>query len=237
MKKQRSDTRQTRRRLLAAASEVFAEKGFWAATNADICKKAKVNPAAVNYHFISKENLYVEAWKYSFERSIRAHPVDGGVRPESTPEERLHGRIMSFIQRITDPETHDLEIMHKETVNPTGLLAETITKAIEPIDQELKLVIQELLGGSASEQQVLFCFISIMSQCLGFMMHLRASKNAPVFQPTSLPQLGLDVKKVADHITQFSLAGISRLCEQAVRNQEGFKKDEPRSNAVPGEED
>jgi AcrR family transcriptional regulator len=235
MKKQRSDSRETRRRLLAAASEVFAEKGFWEATNADICEKAKVNTAAVNYHFISKENLYVETWKYSFERSIRAHPVDGGVSPDSTAQERLHGRIKSFIQRITDPETHDLEIMHKEVVNPTGLLAETITKAIEPIDQGLKLVIQELLGSSASEQQVLFCFISIMSQCLGFVMHLRASKNAPGFQPTSLPQLGINVEEVADHITQFSLAGINRLCEQALRKRESSKRDESRGNTGPGE--
>ena len=65
-KRQRKDAKETRRRLLAAAAEVFAEKGFWEATHAEICRKAKANTAAVNYHFGTKECLYVEAWRHSF---------------------------------------------------------------------------------------------------------------------------------------------------------------------------
>ena len=33
-------------------------------------EKAHCNSASVNYDFVSKENLYVEAWKYSFAKSI-----------------------------------------------------------------------------------------------------------------------------------------------------------------------
>ena len=67
MKRERSDARETRRRILSAASKAFAEKGFWEASSAYICKKANVNSAAINYHFGSKENLYVKAWEYSFQ--------------------------------------------------------------------------------------------------------------------------------------------------------------------------
>lgn len=49
MKKQRIDGLETRHRLLEAAGMVFAEKGFWETTNADICRKASVNTASVNY--------------------------------------------------------------------------------------------------------------------------------------------------------------------------------------------
>ena len=42
-------------KLLAAAGDVFIEKGFRDATVAEICARAEANISAVNYHFGSKE--------------------------------------------------------------------------------------------------------------------------------------------------------------------------------------
>ena len=53
----------TRQRLLQAAGQLFAEKGYEGASVRDICKKAQANFAAVNYHFHDKERLYIEAVK------------------------------------------------------------------------------------------------------------------------------------------------------------------------------
>jgi AcrR family transcriptional regulator len=47
----------TRERILAAARQVFAERGFDAGTVRDITDLASVNTAAINYHFRSKEEL------------------------------------------------------------------------------------------------------------------------------------------------------------------------------------
>jgi AcrR family transcriptional regulator len=224
MKKQRTDGQETRQRLLAAASEVFAEKGFWETTNADICERAKANTAAVNYHFGSKEDLYIEAWKYSFEKSIKAYPPDGGVLPEATVQERLRCRILSFMQRIADPQAHGFEIIHKEMASPTGLLTETIEKAIGPIDKDFKSIFQELLGNKASEQQVLFCQMSVMGQCFGPMLHLRHSKAEPSTpRPRELP-LDFDIEELAEHITQFSLVGINGIRQETEKTQRNSKK-------------
>src|SRR4030042_4462080 len=98
MKKPRSDAINTRLSLLEAASEVFGKKGFWSATHEEICSKANANTAAINYHFSSKENLYVEAWKYSFIKSMEKHPPEGGALPGDPVENRMRGRILSFLQ-------------------------------------------------------------------------------------------------------------------------------------------
>jgi AcrR family transcriptional regulator len=201
-RKQRRDARETRQRLLAAASEVFAEKGFWETTHVEICAKARINTAAVNYHFGGKENLYVEAWKHSFEQSVKAHPPDGGVGPEAPAVERLRGRILAFMHRMADPNNHEVEIMHKEMANPTGLLAEVLLQAIEPMRQALRSIVRELLGDAASEQQVSFCEMSLMSQCFGPMLHLRharldrlwslASRSWPITSRDSLWRASLE---------------------------------------------
>ena len=132
MRKQRIDGQDTRRRLLQAASEIFADKGFQRSTIAGICRRAGANVAAANYHFGGKENLYVEAWRFAFQKSLDAHPPDGGVPSDAPAEERLRGTISSIMRRITDPESHDLDIMHKEIANPTGLLHEARKDAMEP---------------------------------------------------------------------------------------------------------
>ena len=48
----------TKNRIISAAIEEFAEHGYHAATIRDICKRAGVNIAAINYHFSGKAELY-----------------------------------------------------------------------------------------------------------------------------------------------------------------------------------
>jgi AcrR family transcriptional regulator len=57
----------TRERVLEAACQIFADKGFHNTTVADICEKAEANIAAVNYHFGDKESLYDAVWHHAFE--------------------------------------------------------------------------------------------------------------------------------------------------------------------------
>src|SRR4030042_1476603 len=102
MKVQRKGAAKTPKSLLAAASEVFAEKGYRDATIAKICKRAGANIAAVNYHFGDKETLYKEAWRHSFSESLKAYAPDGGVSADAEPEQRLRGYIVAFLRRIAD---------------------------------------------------------------------------------------------------------------------------------------
>jgi AcrR family transcriptional regulator len=214
MRKQRKDATQTRLSLLAAASEVFAEKGFWESTHAEICRKAKANTASVNYHFGSKQNLYAEAWKYSFARSMEAYPPDGGIAPGAPVEERLRGRILALMHRIGDPDNREFEIMHKEMANPTGFLTEAIRQVIEPMQRDTRSIIKELLGDGASDQQVCLCEMSVMGQCFGPMLRLRHARLAPdVPAPGPLP-FDLGVEELADHVLRFSLAGVRGIREK-----------------------
>lgn len=54
------DSELTRKKLLYAAGELFAEKGFSSVTVREIVAKAQTHLSAMNYHFKSKEVLYKE---------------------------------------------------------------------------------------------------------------------------------------------------------------------------------
>lgn len=53
----------TRQRILGAAEELFAERGFAGASLRQVTTAANVNLAAVNYHFGSKDNLIEEVFR------------------------------------------------------------------------------------------------------------------------------------------------------------------------------
>ncbi len=208
MKKPRSDAQKTRLRLLEAASEIFGNKGFWGATHEDICKKAKANAAAINYHFGNKENLYAEAWKHAFEKSIKKHPPEGKALPDDPADKKIRGRIESFFQRLADPEAYDVDIMLKEIANPTGFLLGVIMEAIEPIDRVFKSVLGEAIGKGATREQIDFCHMSISGLCFGPMLHLRSiSKKCEAPKPGFM-HLNLEVEELADYTIRFSMAGI-----------------------------
>ncbi len=49
----------TRERILLVALDVFSEHGYDGTTTREICKRADVNVAALNYHWGSKERLWI----------------------------------------------------------------------------------------------------------------------------------------------------------------------------------
>jgi len=207
-----AETNQTgdiQQRLLEAARLTFAEKGYHHGTVAEICERAGANIAAVNYYFRSKDNLYVEAWRQTFARSVSKHPPDGGAPATAPPEDRLRGRIRAIVERIADPKSHEFDIVHKEFANPTGLLSEAMIQAIEPIQRGMTAVVQELLGPSVSSQQVMLCEKSIMTQCIHFLMSERFQQTLPESVRLPLPPPpNVDPQTLADHIFRFCLAGL-----------------------------
>lgn len=217
----RSDGNQTRRKLLEAAGAVFAARGYRAATTAEICRRAHANIAAVNYHFRSKEQLYVEAWRHAFERGIRAYPPDGGLSAGAPAGERLRGQIDALVRRILDPASIDLDIAHHEMAEPTGLLAEVMRRSFEPLHRRFMAIVRELLGRGVTEQEVRLCTMSIDAQCFMPLVHERRRRAAHARGRAAAPLLpAADAAMLADHICAFSLAGLRgrrRLAHRGVR--------------------
>jgi AcrR family transcriptional regulator len=205
----RADTHQ---RLLEAAGEVFAERGFRAATVREICQRAKANLAAVNYHFGDKESLYAAVLQYTLRHALQKYPPTLGLSAEATPEERLRAFIRSFLLRLLDeglPAWHG-KLMAREMAEPTQVLDVLVEAVIRPDAELLIAIVRDLLGRGAKPRRLLRCAASIIGQCL-FYEHCRPVimrlDPEQTFTPQALDQL-------ADHITQFSLAALRQFVQE-----------------------
>ena len=58
----------TRERVLKAAQRLFADHGYKDTTVRAVVTRARVNQAAINYHFGGKDGLYREVLRAGFER-------------------------------------------------------------------------------------------------------------------------------------------------------------------------
>jgi TetR/AcrR family transcriptional regulator, regulator of cefoperazone and chloramphenicol sensitivity len=206
-----TDLPETKRRLLEAAGEVFAEQGYKAATIRDICKRADANIAAVNYHFGDKENLYRETIRYAqICQGDTDFPLE--VRPEGRqPKDvRLRGYIAAFLGRILDhgrPSWHT-QLMAREMVDPTHVLDEIVRDKIRPHQALLLSIVRDYLGPDADPDLARHCGSSVLGQIL-FFHHAR-----PVIQrlmPETFDPQRID--GLARHIFDFSHAALTRLAE------------------------
>ena len=112
----------TRQRIMGAAEALFAERGFAAASLRQVTAAAKVNLAAVNYHFGSKNNLIEEV----FRRRL---------------DELSHRRL----ERLA-------ELAKSDTLSLEGLLDAFITPALElSLDREGGSVFMRVLARAFAE--------------------------------------------------------------------------------------
>jgi AcrR family transcriptional regulator len=222
MKVQREDSVRTRKSLLDAASEVFAQKGYHDATIAEICERARANLAAVNYHFRDKETLYKEAWRHSFSESVRTHPPDGGVSDSAPPEDRLRGQVTALLHRIADENNKEFLFVQKELANPTGLLEEVMREEIHPLHEKMESLVRELLGPRCSDMQVRFCAISIISQCINPAVEMRGRKE--MREGKEGPPGIDDIEAYSEHVVKFSLSGIHALRNETQKERRNFER-------------
>jgi hypothetical protein len=101
-----------------------------------------------------------------------------------------------------------------ELVNPTGLIQDAWHDLIEPRRRRLHAMIRKIIGPDAEELAVLFCEQSIVSQCRALFIIKQSDLEYMLGRRLS-PEL---IHRLADHIADFSLAGIEAVGRQHIRH-------------------
>ena len=205
---------ETRERLLTAATRLFAEQGFDAVTVRDICRRASANVAAVNYHFGGKVGLYEQVMDSAI-RIMQATTEEArrqGVR--KTPDEQLRIYVHVFITRVAAGSggTWIHQLMMREISNPTPALDMVIDQVIRPRMTFLSGIVAELTGRQPDDARVMSCAFSVHAQCAALINHRIAERVNAAFAMT--PDR---IEETIDHITRFSLAGISAIAHPRKR--------------------
>lgn len=200
----------SRKKILDAALEIFSQKGYKSATVREICKKAGVNIALINYHFTSKKSLYMELVDSIMSDVAGKYPVAGYVKPDMTRDDKLKGIITLLVMRAfgTDGISKTkmrLQLINREILEPTDAMRLTMINRIKEVKSAAIGVVREFLP-EASEDEIKLCVLSIISQCFYPVFAMEAMKLAEL--PNDVTHENF-YEMLIDHISSFVKAGMA----------------------------
>ncbi|MBU1002816.1 MAG: TetR/AcrR family transcriptional regulator [Proteobacteria bacterium] len=206
----------TKDRILAAASDVFAEFGFEKATVRDICSRAGANVAAVNYHFRDKKDLFLlvlSAWKRSAQEQ---YPLDMGLGEDAGDELLIGAFYRSMLRRIL-LATPDSTNSYRRAKVFMHQLSDGLFRDLEEgcenhrqMFEHLAPIVGRLLG-KAAPTELNGCLDSIIGQVLTYFVGYVMDPNE--FQSLRSEE---EIDRVARHMTLFTLGGIRAVKESLV---------------------
>lgn len=194
----------TRERLLTEGARLFAAHGYARVTVRDICRAARANVAAINYHFQGKLGLYDAVVQSAIDqmRTTTATIIEAGRG--QAPERQLMTFIAIFLQRVTATRDNWIhQLMMRELNEPTAALERVVQQVIEPRMKYLAGVIADLLGCRPDDPRVRRSVTSVQLQCLAAI-----DRKLPL---NSVPTTTQAVADLADHIARFSIGGVTAL--------------------------
>ena len=227
--------RETRERLLDAATRLFAERGFAKVTVRDICLKARANVAAVNYHFGGKAGLYDQVVTTAIQTMQTTTTAARAAGERRHPREQLTAYISVFLTRVVEARDSWIhQLMRHELTDPTPAFDRVVDEVIRPRTDYLAEVIAAILECRRDDERVEQCLFSVQSQILGLMKHPVAARMLQEPEMTAAR-----VGAMAKHITQFSLAGLREIARSRassgqrakVKGQRAGQRDRYRSRA------
>ncbi|HXP80539.1 MAG TPA: CerR family C-terminal domain-containing protein [Verrucomicrobiae bacterium] len=199
----------TRDKLIEAAGQVFAERGYRAATIREICRRAGANVAAVNYTFGDKMSLYTEVLRHSMRAAGQAAAMsaalDSSLSPEGTIRGVIRARLMSLCQGPR-PDWHIRLVMH-EFSHPTPAMGRVVDEGMRPIYDRVRKAVAAIIGLPLDHETTRLSVNSIVGQILFYTF------SQPVLARLQ-PELKLtpdQLDRIADHIAEFSLAYLKKV--------------------------
>jgi AcrR family transcriptional regulator len=195
----------TRTKLLDAAGQVFAESGFQAATVREICARAGVNIALVNYHFGDKLELYTEVLRHSVGASENGI-INKAIASTAPPREAFRELIHAMLVRVcrSDRPGWHFQLMMHEFAQPTPAVAIVIDETMRPVYDRFRELIGCMIELPVDHDRVRLSTHSVISQVVHY-------KHAGRIVSRVWPELELNperIEQIAAHITDFSLAGL-----------------------------
>ncbi|HEY3131343.1 MAG TPA: CerR family C-terminal domain-containing protein [Acidobacteriota bacterium] len=205
----------TRSKLLEAAREVFAERGYYRTTIRQICSHARTNIAAVNYHFGGKLGLYTAVLRQSV-GSAQNEAIHKAFDQDAAPEEILRQVIRARLNEACGSDRFNwrFRLMVHELAQPTPAMSRVIDETMRPIYNRLRELVGAIIHLPRDHEKTRLCTHSIIGQ----VAHYAHSRRVLARLWPELKMTPEQLEKIANHIAEFSLAYLRAASSVPPRN-------------------
>ena len=152
------------RRLLIAAVEAFAERGYHATTTRDIAGRAGMSPAALYIHYKTKEELLHRISRIGHEKALEILRTAAGR--EGSAAERLADAVGSFVRWHAGGRTTARVVQYElDSLGPDARAE--ILALRRQVDAEVRGIVEDgVADGSFDVADVKGTTLAILSLCI-----------------------------------------------------------------------
>jgi len=156
------DSEATRAKIIEAAGQLFAVRGFHGVTVRDIAKKADIHFSLLNYHFKGKDALYREVLLHAC-RSALMSPEERDYLQDLDPQEALFLFAKETINIYSKQPAFSwkLAIIDREFWEPSPVFEEVFEEYIKPETDFIAEIISRISGKPKESLDVRFSIIGL----------------------------------------------------------------------------
>jgi AcrR family transcriptional regulator len=196
----------TRERILKAAERLFADRGYGETSIRAIVAKARVNQAAINYHFGGKDSLYREVLRVAVRALTERQLADAQEMKGMSREKALGAFIRHQLHPLAERDqlSRHLRIFNWEAVRPTAVYRKLISEEAAPF-MELAVDLVRRFLPEADQRTLVMAAIWLVGQCSMFVRNREQLANPPV-------SLALDeaaIERLTTLVSGWALAGLA----------------------------
>ena len=198
----------TKERILEEAERLFAHKGYRGVSVREITQAAGVNSAAVNYHFGSKKNLYLEVFRARWiPRGKRVAQMSEAAMASAPPSARnvLKAITQAFLDTFASDDEcrRHYQLASRELSQPSEALALIMNEVMKPnMEGFLRAMGPYLPANLPRENAMLYAYTVV-----GVLMHFIVGR-AVISKLTGRQYDDQFRQVIEDHIIDFCLHGI-----------------------------
>jgi TetR/AcrR family transcriptional regulator, regulator of cefoperazone and chloramphenicol sensitivity len=204
-----------RSRLIEAAMELFAEKGYEGTSVRDLATAAGVNVAAVSYHFGSKDALYTQTLRAclapcaEMRERMQVH-LDTARRKKGrkAAENALRECIRDFLEILMSPAARHSHLVMREQSEGKPRFEPVIREFFQPVGTILREVIL-MLAPELPQLTVFMTISGMIGQCL-HTYKARASYRVLAGVDSHSPEYIEMVSRHIAHLTALGLLALER---------------------------
>ena len=198
----------TKEKILKTAARIFSDKGYKETTIRMIAEAAKVNVAAVNYHYGDKEKLYLEVIRYWAEDAFADFPEELISGDTLSPEEYIRLFILHTLFCLLGKNGKGTGfgrlLAMEAAISPSSVVGEVLADTIGKPTENLKKAVAELT--KENDPVTLKTFTAcIVGQTVYF--YLSRHLITLLFGMES-PECEADIRVLAENIYRFAMRGI-----------------------------
>jgi AcrR family transcriptional regulator len=225
----------SRRQLLEAAGEIFAERGYGQTTSKEICERAGMNSASVNYYFGGFELLYSEILAHAHRKLVAIEQLREIAASAASPRRKLRAYVALIVRRLALPgQSWEMRVVSREIISPSPAREAFVKAEILPKVAVLRDIIGACIGASPDEAIVGRSLLTVIAP--GLILAI-AHRDMITHVVPELGNVSDDIELLIDHIERFIHGGLEAVGAQLRAERATLKRSAPppgrRTGAAP----